>query len=240
MTHWQNIGEAIRNGVAVLALLSVLSMPGTANASEFSGHVTLASEYIFRGQALSGGNPALQAGLDYSHDSGFFAGAWATTLDMRTQSGRRDAQVSYYAGFHFATESRLDASVSVAHYTFPGQTGPRDYDYTELLASVFLDDTYSLEVGYADEYYGFDWTSHHIELRGNWALPNAWVLGAGLGWNDIDAASPSDYLYWDLGVSARYSRLTVDLRWFDNESQRGALSWLSAESQLVATLSLAF
>lgn len=211
-----------------------------ALASELSGNIALTSEYIFRGQSMSDGNPSLQAGIDYAHDSGLFVGAWAATLDLRSQSGRRDTQLNYYAGYHFASESRVAASFSLVRYTFPGQSGARDYDYTELLGSVYLDDHYVVEIGYADKYYGFDWANRHIELRRNWTLPNAWVISAGLGWNDIDAAAPSDYLYWDLGASARFSRLMIDLRWFDNEPQSGALSWLSAESQLVATLSFAF
>lgn len=240
-----NIGDKKTAGQKRLAtgvLLSsvVASLFGPAHASELSGNVALTSEYIFRGQALSDGNPALQAGIEYAHDSGLFAGAWATTIDLRSASGRRDLQLNYYAGYHFASESPVGGSLSLFHYTFPGQSGARDYNYTELLATAYFGDSYLVEAGYADEYYGFDWANRHVELRGNWPLPNAWVIGAGLGWNDIDAAVPTDYLYWDLGVSARYSRLTIDLRWFDNETQSGALSWMSAESQLVATLSVAF
>lgn len=224
----------------MLLLAVIASMFSPAQASELSGNVALTSEYIFRGHSLSDDNPALSAGIDFGHDAGWFVGAWASTMDMRSPSGRRDTQLNYYAGYSFGRESRVGGSVSVVGYSFPGQTGPRDYDYTELLASVYLGDSYVFEIGYADEYYGFDWQNRHVEMRGNWPLKNAWVVSAGLGWNDIDAANPSNYLYWDVGASARFSRLMVDLRWFDNESQSGALSWMSAGSKVVATLSVAF
>ncbi len=66
------------------------------------------------------------------------------------------------------------------------------------------------------------------------------IISAGFGYNDIDEISTSGYAYWDLGASARFSRLTVDLRWYDNETPRGFLDGLSAGSRVVVALSAAF
>jgi hypothetical protein len=77
-------------------------------------------------------------------------------------------------------------------------------------------------------------------LRTAWSLPNAWVFAAGLGYKDTDNLTSSSYLYWDAGVSARFSRVTVDLRWYDNEPVGGWLGQWAAGSQAVATLSVAF
>jgi len=66
------------------------------------------------------------------------------------------------------------------------------------------------------------------------------VISSGLGYNELDIASASGYWYWDAGVSARWSRLTADLRWYDNETPETFLSSWSAGSQVVATLSVAF
>jgi len=61
-----------------------------------------------------------------------------------------------------------------------------------------------------------------------------------VGYNDIEETGTTSYWYWDVGASARYSRLTVDLRWYDNEEIRGTLWRLSAGSRLVASLTVAF
>jgi uncharacterized protein (TIGR02001 family) len=211
-----------------------------AASAEVSAHVSLTSEYIYRGLSWSDDNPSLQAGLDYEHDSGFFAGLWAGTVDLSNPTGRRDVELDYYAGWHFVTDSPFSASVSLMHYTYPDNTGDIDYDYTEAVFTAAWNDSYTLELGYAEDLYGFDVTGRHAELRGNWVMPNAWVISAGLGYKDAGALAASSYRYWDAGASARFSRLTFDMRWYDNEAPGGFLDRLSAGSQVVATLTVAF
>ncbi len=220
-------------------LLATVPIVGKADA-EWSGTVALASQYIYRGQDLSDGNPALQGNIDYAHDSGFFAGAWASTIDMANPGGRRDSEFDFYVGYNYAPDAPLDASLSLVRYTYPGQSGPRNYDFTEALLTATLHDRYSLEFGFSNSVYGWGANGRHLELRSDWPLKNAWVVSAGVGYNDIEAIGTSNYLYWDLGASARYSQFIADIRWYDNETPRGILSGLSAESQLVVTLSVAF
>lgn len=224
---------------AALAIASV-AWAGSAPGSELSGIVTLASEYIYRGQALSDRNPAIQAGIDFEHDSGFFGGAWASTVDLPNPTGRRDAELDFYAGYHVSGESPFSGSLSLVRYTYPGQSGPVDYDYTEALVVLGYADRYSVELGYTDSLYGFDVAGRHGELRADWPLRSAWIISAGLGYNDVEETGNTNYWYWDLGASARFSRLTVDMRWYDNEPWRGFLSSLGAGSRLVVSLSAAF
>lgn len=210
-----------------------------AAVAEISGQVALTSEHIHRGVSWSDGNPALQAGVDYAHDSGFFAGAWASTMDLSNPTGRRNVEVDYYIGYAFGSDSEFPTSVSLMHYTYPDNSSVVNYDYTEALLVTSWKNV-SLEYGYSDDLYGFGVTSHRAEFRGDWTLPNAWVFAAGLGFHAPDGPSAYEYLYWDAGVSARFSRVTVDLRWHDSESRQGFGSRWAAGSRAVATLSLAF
>jgi len=224
----------------LIVALSAAAWPALATASELTGSVTLATQYIYRGQALSDGNPAVQAGIDYAHDSGFFVGAWASTVDLPNPTGRRDAELDVYAGYHLDTGSPLSMTLSLTRYTYPGQSGFIDYDYTEALVVTTYDDRYSVEFGYTKDLYGFGVPGRHGELRADWPLRNAVVISAGVGYNDIEETGTSSYWYWDLGASARFSRITADLRWYDNEQPEGFLYGLSAGSQLVASLSFSF
>lgn len=229
--------STIRWRAGCATLLAICGSPSAL--AEISGHVALTSEYIYRGMSWSNGNPALQGGIDYAHDSGFFAGIWASTVDQTNPTGRRDVELDYYVGYNFAADAPIATSVALVHYTYPDNSSDVDYDFTEALLTASWQN-YSLELGLTDDLYGFDTSSHHLELRGDWSLPSAWILGAGLGYSDGGNLSSSSYLYWDAGVSARFSRITVDLRWFDNESVDGRLGNWSAGSQAVATLSVAF
>lgn len=223
-----------------LIIIALATWPSLVSAGELSGSITLASEYVFRGQKLSDGNPAVQAGIDYEHDAGAFLGAWASTVDLQSPSGRRDAELDYYLGWQFSGESRFRAALSLVHYTYPGQTTSFDYDYTEALVTASWGNRYSLEFGYTDDVYGFGVSASHIELRADWPLRNAWVVSAGLGANDLDNLGSSRYLYGDLGVSARFARFTVDLRWYDNEQPGGFPGRSSAGSRLVGAVSIGF
>lgn len=224
------------------AFISIVlaALPWHQATGEISGRITLASEYIYRGKALSDGNPVLQAGIDYGHRSGLFLGAWASTVDLQSPSGRRDAELDYYVGWNFSGESRISGALSLTRYTYPGQTTSFDYDYNELLATASWDGRYSLEFGYAHDVYGSVVDSQHVELRIDWPLRNAWVISGGLGMNDLSNLGSSRYAYGDLGISARFARLTVDLRWYDNERPAGFRGRASAGSRLVGAVSIGF
>ena len=224
----------------VLTLLGSHVCSPNAVASELSGVATLTSEYIYRGLKMSDGDPAFQLGVDYEHDTGPFVGIWASTIDLRSAMGSRDAELIYYAGLNYEARSPISATVTVLRYTYPGQTGTHSYDYNEILLGATWLEHYSIELGYASNLYGLDRIGRHWELRSEWPVANAWVIGAALGGNDMSDAGVSRYLHWDVGASARLSRLTFDLRWFDNEQPDGFAAQSSANSQLVLSISAAF
>lgn len=227
-------------GWAAVVVLAWLASPAHAMPDGLSGIVTLTSQYIYRGLAVSGGDAAIQLGLDYEHDSGLFGGVWASSIDIASSFSERDTELDFYLGYHFAPEGPLALTATVMRYTFPGQTGPIDYDYGEALFAATLYDSLSLEIGYARELYGLDGTGRHWELRYDLPVESAWVISAGLGRNDLTDYGGSRYLHWDLGASARYQRLMVDLRWYDNERPGAAVGGQSAGSTLVLALSAAF
>lgn len=214
-------------------------LPDT-RASELSGSATLTSEYIYRGLAMSDGDPAFQLGLDYAHDSGFFIGAWGSTIDLGGPASQRDYELDFYAGYHHQFQAPFTATVTLLRYTYPGQEGFHDYDYNELLLSATWREHYSIEFGYTNDLYGHDVSSRHWEVQFDWPIANAWVVGAALGRNDLSEYGGSRYYYWNVGASARYSRLIVDVRWFDNESPYGFVAAASAGSQFVLSLSVPF
>lgn len=225
--------------ILAIPLLFLAWLP-LAQASEFSGRVTLASEYIYRGLAMSAGDPALQLGLDYAHDSGFFVGLWGSTIDLSTPVSQRDYELDYYAGYHHQFRAPLSVTASVLRYTYPGQEGAQDYDYTEYLLNATWFERLSLELGFTDDLYGHSTRSQHWEVQLDWPIASAWVVGATLGRNDMSDAGLPKYYYWDVGASARFSRLMVDLRWFDNEHPPAYAFPRTAGSRIVVSLSVPF
>lgn len=85
-----------KRSVVSAAVLGASVFSGSALA-ELSGNVGVVSEYLFRGLPQSGG-AAVQGGLDYAHESGFYAGTWASTINFAGATGSA-AEVDFYAGF---------------------------------------------------------------------------------------------------------------------------------------------
>ncbi len=200
----------------VLSLLAV-----SAHASELGGRATLASQYIYRGIRMTDGNPALQFGLDYQHGSGWFGGAWATTVDLNSTFSNRDLEFDYYAGFLFEGDSDWTATLTLLRYTYPGASGLYNYNHNELLVSAAWKNRYFVELGYTNDLYGLDWIGKYWAVRAEWPLGNVWIVGAGLGGNDFSDAGTAHFLHWDFGATARVSRFSIDFRYFDRQNPDG-------------------
>lgn len=73
-------------GMTALGVLSVAAQPVQAAVS---GNIGVFSKYVLRGVTndAESDDPALQGGFDYSHDSGFYAGYWGSSLDYNYETG---------------------------------------------------------------------------------------------------------------------------------------------------------
>jgi uncharacterized protein (TIGR02001 family) len=117
----------------------VLSAPAFAQdeaASEFevSGNAAIVTEYRFRGVDLSGGDPAIQGGIDVSHSSGFYVGTWGSSLDEDTV-GFGHTELDVYGGWTGDLTDGVALDVGAIAYLYPN-AGPGDFDYFEGYASL--------------------------------------------------------------------------------------------------------
>jgi len=101
---------------------------------EVSANVAITSEYRFRGVDLSGGEIAIQGGFDVAHESGFYVGTWASSLDEQTV-GYGSTELDIYGGWGGDLTDGLSADVGVIGYLYP-DAGPGDFDYIELYGSL--------------------------------------------------------------------------------------------------------
>ncbi|RGP39942.1 hypothetical protein BPTFM16_00218 [Altererythrobacter insulae] len=107
---------------------------GGDNGITLSGNVALVTEYRFRGVDLSGGEIAIQGGVDLSHESGFYAGTWASSLDEDTV-GYGSTEVDVYAGFGGDLAEGVSFDIGGIVYMYP-DAGAGDFDYYEFYGSV--------------------------------------------------------------------------------------------------------
>lgn len=117
---------------ATLVALGALSM-STGAFAQFSGNVTLASEYLYRGITQSKNDPALQLTLDYAHESGFYIGTFLSSIKWTKEAAKSLRDSGYtistnnnlewdiYGGYKFSPVKDLTLDIGYLRYEYPGK-----------------------------------------------------------------------------------------------------------------------
>ena len=112
-----------------LALLAAASGAAFAQAGspepdyQLTYNVGVVSDYRVRGIAQTAFKPALQAGIDFTHKSGFYAGTfasnvrWIKDFNLATKGA---VEVDLYGGYKGAINSDFSYDLGVITYQYPG------------------------------------------------------------------------------------------------------------------------
>ena len=107
---------------------------------EVSANVSIVSDYRFRGISFSGGDLAIQGGIDLAHSSGLYIGTWASSLEEYVESddavtGYGSTELDVYAGWG-GEFGGVGVDVGVLYYIYPDGVEGLDTDYWEPYASI--------------------------------------------------------------------------------------------------------
>lgn len=177
-----------------------------------TGNVALVTDYRFRGLSLSAGDPAVQGAINVNHSSGFYAGAWASSIEDSAVYG--SMELDLYAGWTGSVADGLTADVGLLYYVYPNGT-VGDANVFEPYASLTKTlGPVSAKVGAA-----YAWKQDSLGGDDNLYLYTDWGLGvpntplsiaAHLGYTD-GALSPklltgvSNSGGWDYSLGASYA-----------------------------------
>jgi len=204
------------NKKALSAALVVASLAGMATEAqaEISANVALVSDYRFRGISQSDKNPALQGGLDYAFENGFYLGTWGSSVNFDSiEDFNGSLELDVYGGWgtDFGENSSID--LGYIYYAYPGDDGGLDGDYQEFYANYGWRDL-KLGVAYSDDYYGGGGKFWYLQANYDWGFAEDWVLSFHVGYNDFkdDIFLSSDKgEYTDYSVGLTWSVVGVDL-----------------------------
>jgi len=98
-----------------IAAAAALVASGSAFAG-VTGNVGVFSDYVFRGVTQTGGEPAVQGGIDYSHASGAYVGTW--TSNVSGFAGGSTYETDFYGGFA-GKAGNLGYDVGAVLYYYP-------------------------------------------------------------------------------------------------------------------------
>ena len=206
-------------GILAASSFAVIALAATPAAAqdvpgpvEVSVNAAVVSDYRFRGVSLSGGDVAVQGGLDVAHESGFYVGTWASTIDGGPVYG--DVELDIYAGFATDIGPGVGLDVGILYYAYPdGDIGEADYwePYASITGAVGPVET-TLGVAYAweqDSLGGDD--NLYVYLDAGIGVPNTPLTITGhVGYTDGVLAPDllaggTDENGWDYSVGAALS-----------------------------------
>jgi hypothetical protein len=214
----------MRKSLLTLAVVSSFVAPALAFAqtppaapaaapSPVTGNMTIASDYRFRGISQTYRGPAIQGGIDYAHDSGFYVGNWNSNVSSNVYSGGSGIEMDFYGGWKKAFgDFGLDVGFLYYYYPnaqFNSALGNKKFDNQEVYVGgswKWISAKYSYAVS---DYFGLN---REQAAGGYWVNQNT---GAALGDNgnskgttyfDVTATYPVSEKF---SVIGHYGRLNV-------------------------------
>jgi uncharacterized protein (TIGR02001 family) len=216
--------------IMVCTAAPALAEDGDDGGISVSANVALTSDYRFRGLSFSAGDIAVQGGIDVTHDSGFYIGTWASSIEDSATFGH--TELDLYGGWSGEVVSGLSVDVGLLYYVYPngqgGAAGPSDY--IEPYASV------TGAIGPVEVTSGIAWAPSQNSLGNNdnvyiytgvsGGIPNTPIsLNATIGINDGSLGNPAgingvnDYVDWKIGADwAITDNLTASVAYTDTDA----------------------
>ena len=209
-------------GALMLPLSAVVVAEEAKSAFSVSGNVGLYSDYIFRGYTQTKNDPALQGGFDIEHESGAYAGVWASNVNWTTEGGYMDdnsMEIDGYLGFAGDLgETGIGYDVGVLKFYYPGTNttagaGGADTDATEVYASLSKDlGNFSASLGVyvvtSDDAWGFadaDGSKYYTADVGVPIGETPFTASVHLGRQTFEGVGNDSYDYTDWKVNLEYS-----------------------------------
>lgn len=218
-----------------LAAVGLVFAALTAEA-EITGTVTAVSDYDFRGITQSAQDPALQGSIDYAHESGLYAGIWASNVDFGDDA---DIEIDYYGGFSGGEEVTYD--VGFVWYSYPSTEA--QYDYGEVYGELGYK-WIAGKIWYSPDYVSAGDSAFYYEANGTFELPANFGLTAHVGYSDGDYWDDDSYMDWAVGVSYTLGHFDLGLKWIDGSDLEIADGTpddvLSSEARAVLSISTTF
>lgn len=181
--------------------------------STWNAHVTVASDYLKHGLSQQDSGASAQAGFDYRHHSGFFAGGIVTGVELQFERFRqrpREQEIVVYAGHSWET-ARSSMNLSVRRYYYPDISV--SYDYNELGFGAVFKERFFFGVTATDSILGFGNSAIDVETGLAWPLPWGAEISGSIGHYRVSDRFDTSFTHWNIGISKIFKRYGFDIRY---------------------------
>lgn len=200
--------------LVAMGLVSGSVWAQAAPATTLSFNAGVVTDYRYRGITQTRNEPAVQGGVDYAHKSGFYVGAWASTIKWiadYSYSGGAGAktgtdisgnvELDVYGGYKFDLAKDVAMDVGFLRYQYVGNnlemTGGRsrlnysDANTNEVYAAITMGPVtakYSYSLG---DLFGYidSKGSGYFDLSANFEVLPSWTVTPHFGRQTVTAAT---------------------------------------------------
>ncbi len=256
----------VSSAIALAAAAPVVAQETDAPpAITINGTATLVSDYRFRGVSQTDKNFAVQGSLTVSHESGFYATIWGSSVDNYvTFAGVANAEIDIIGGFK-KTFGGTTVDVGVLYYFYPesgvaGNRSSTDFVEPYLAVSHTIGPvTAKGTLAYAPKQRALALDQGQSRLLANrdnvylagdlsGAIPGTPIsltahLGHSFGpsWLATDFDGKKGYTDWALGAAVTYKAITLGVQYVDTDANfRSFTNKKVSKGGIVGTLGVSF
>lgn len=213
------LSSALLAGGLLLSAVSAQAAEAAASAFTSTGSVALTSNYQYRGISQTSGTAAVQGALTVSHESGFYASVWSSSVSF-AQGTEMDPSIGYTG-----KAGDITYDVGLLQYAYPGARNPSNF--REIYGSV---SGYGGKFGlaYSDDFFGETGKSIYTYVDYGTEVVPGFNVTAHVGYNilddeyygDITQTNPSTgaallldedkYIDYKIGVNTAVTGITLE------------------------------
>ena len=232
-------------GVATLLFYTCAS----GAAAQYSGTLSAVSDYRYRGITFSDERSAAQAGLTYDDPSGWFAGAFGSTVRLAPPGATTaNLQAIAYAGYATRLSSGVSVEAGGDYSVFAGSSG---LNYGEVFVGAATE-SLSARIYYSPRYFGQSSNAVYGEINASQPLIDRVLLRAHVGLLHSRYDNPYGALYgvqptsnvFDGRIGLRFDLdvLHLEIAWVgvSNHTAAYLITGRSSPNGVVAALTFSF
>ena len=203
----KSLFTTLRKPLAASALVLATVGVSAPSYAQLSGNVNLTNNYLWRGLTQSINESAIQGGIDYASESGFYAGTWVSNVAYDSDDAYSYEHDMYF-GFAGETEG-FSYDVGYLYYNYDENAG---FDFGEVYGSIgignFSATLYILANAEPDEGPGEDFgfgEASYTSLDYTIPLDSGAEIGLHAGFHE------GDFVYAFNGVTDDYMDFSVSI-----------------------------
>ncbi|MEN9396722.1 MAG: hypothetical protein RLZ81_1252 [Pseudomonadota bacterium] len=223
-----------RSLIASAALLASVASLAQTKAPEpdytLAYNLGATTDYRYRGISQTRLKPTVQGGIDFSHKSGFYLGAWGSGIKwIKDGGGDASVELDLYGGYK-ATVGAIGYDLGVLTYQYPSNKLNPSANTTELYGAATLGPATLKYSHSVSNLFGFanSKNSGYLDLSASFDLGDGWSLAPHIGRQRVAHNSLYSYTDYSLAVNKDIDGLVLSATLVGTDADQAAYTTSAA------------